>query len=184
MLFSVCFADENPVLNNEDDKISYSVGYQMGSDFKRQNLNIKPEAFLKGIQDALAGSKPLIDRQEMRKTLAELKRKVVAAQRAKQSKVAEKNLVEGKEFLAENKQKEGVKTLPSGLQYKVIKEGTGGRPKETDTVKVHYRGTLIDGTEFDSSYSRGKPATFRADRVIAGWTEALQMMKEGKDRSQ
>jgi FKBP-type peptidyl-prolyl cis-trans isomerase FklB len=151
----------------------------MGSDFKRQNLNVKPEVFLKGIQDALAGTEPLIEQQAMNKILVDLKRKVVTSQKAKRRKAAEKNLAEGKEFLAENKQKEGVKTLPSGLQYKVIKEGMGATPKATETVTVQYRGTLIDDTEFDSSYSRDKPATFRADRVIRGWGEALQLMKEG-----
>jgi FKBP-type peptidyl-prolyl cis-trans isomerase FklB len=104
---------------------------------------------------------------------------VAAAQNQKNKAQVEKNLAEGRVFLAENAKKAGVKTLPSGLQYKVIKEGFGAMPIATDTVTVHYRGTLIDGTEFDSSYSRGKPATFRVDGVIAGWTEALQLMKEG-----
>jgi FKBP-type peptidyl-prolyl cis-trans isomerase len=118
-------------------------------------------------------------REEMRSTLMELQKVIVAKQREERAKAGEKNLTEGQRFLAENAKKAGVKILPSGLQYKVIKEGSGVTPKQTDAVTVHYRGTLIDGTEFDSSFKRNKPATFRANRVIAGWTEALQLMKEG-----
>lgn len=115
----------------------------------------------------------------MRTTLVNLKKKISVAQQQQQKQQADKNLAEGKAFLEENGKKEGVKTLPSGLQYKVIQEGSGKMPAASDTVTVHYRGTLIDGAEFDSSYKRGKPATFRADRVIAGWKEALQLMKPG-----
>ena len=119
--------------------------------------------------------------EEMNRTLVELKRKVTAAQQEEQKRAAEKNLAEGKKFLQENAMKEGVVALSSGLQYQVIEEGVGESPKKTDSVTVQYKykGTLIDGTEFDSSYKRGKPATFRVDGVIAGWTEALQLMKPG-----
>ena len=117
--------------------------------------------------------------QEMNETLVDLKKKVVAEEQRQKTEAAGKNLQEGKAFLAENAKKKDVTTLPSGLQYKVIEKGSGASPKKTDSVTVHYKGTLIDGTEFDSSYARGKPATFRVDGVIAGWTEALQLMKPG-----
>jgi FKBP-type peptidyl-prolyl cis-trans isomerase FklB len=131
------------------------------------------------VQDALLGKEPLMTPQEIRTTLVDLQKKVAAVQDQKRKVEEEKILAQGKTFLAENRKKEGVKTLPSGLQYRIVAEGSGKTPKSTDTVTVHYRGTLIDGTEFDNSYSRGKPATFGVGRVIAGWTEALQLMKEG-----
>jgi FKBP-type peptidyl-prolyl cis-trans isomerase FklB len=175
----VCLAAEKQDLKNENDRISYSVGYQVGGDFKRQGVELNPDLLVEGVQDAMSGAKPLMTQQEMNKTLVDLKKKIMTAQREGQKKAAEKNLAEGKKFLAENAKKEGVKTLPSGLQYKVIAKGSGASPKRTDSVTVHYKGTLIDGTEFDSSYKRGKPATFRVDGVIAGWTEGLQLMKPG-----
>jgi FKBP-type peptidyl-prolyl cis-trans isomerase len=121
----------------------------------------------------------LLGQDEMNKTLIELKRKVVALQAQERAAARQKNLQAGEEFLAENAKRDGVVSLPSGLQYRVLEPGSGRQPAATDTVTVHYRGTLIDGTEFDSSYSRNKPATFRADRVIEGWREALQLMPEG-----
>jgi FKBP-type peptidyl-prolyl cis-trans isomerase FklB len=175
----VSLAAEKPDLKNENDKISYSVGYQVGGDFRRQGVELDPDLLVKGMQDAMSGGKPLMTQEEMNKTLVDLKRKVVTAQREEQKKAAEKNMAEGKKFLEGNARKDGVTTLPSGLQYKVTAKGTGASPKKTDSVTVHYKGTLIDGTEFDSSYKRGKPATFRVDGVIAGWTEALQLMKPG-----
>jgi len=179
LLFSVCYAGGKPELKDETDRVNYSLGYQIGGDFKRQGVEMRPELIVKGIEDALSGAEPLMTQQEMNRTLVELKKRITAAQREELQKAAENNLAEGKIFLASNAKKEGVKVLPSGLQYKVLNEGSGSTPKATDTVTVNYRGTLIDGTEFDSSYSRGKSATFRADRVIAGWKEALQLMKEG-----
>jgi FKBP-type peptidyl-prolyl cis-trans isomerase FklB len=175
----VSLAAEKPDLKNENDKVSYSVGYQVGGDFRRQGVELDPDLLVKGMQDAMSGGKPLMTQEEMNKTLVDLKRKVVTAQREEQKKAAEKNMAEGKKFLEGNARKDGVTTLPSGLQYKVTAKGTGASPKKTDSVTVHYKGTLIDGTEFDSSYKRGKPATFRVDGVIAGWTEALQLMKPG-----
>ena len=121
----------------------------------------------------------MMTQEEMRRTLVEMKRKIMAAQQEMRKKTGEKDLAEGKAFLAENAKKEGVVTLPSGLQYKVLKGGEGVSPGAADNVTVHYRGTLIDGTEFDSSYGRGNPATFRVNAVIPGWTEALQKMKAG-----
>jgi FKBP-type peptidyl-prolyl cis-trans isomerase FklB len=179
LLFGACETEEALELKDENDRVNYSLGHQIGGDFKRQGVDIRPELVVKGIQDALAGTEPLMSEKEMNQTLRDLKKRIVTAQRDERKKAGDKNLADGKAFLTENAKKEGIKTLPSGLQYKVIQEGSGATPEGTDAVTVHYRGTLIDGTEFDSSYSRGKPATFRADRVIRGWTEALQMMKEG-----
>ena len=179
LLAGVCRAGDKLDLTDEKVRLSYSVGYQVGGDFLWQGTDINPKLLLKGVQDALLGKEPLMTPQEMRTTLVDLQKKVAAAKDQKSKVEVDKNLAQGKTFLAENRKKEGVKTLPSGLQYKVIKEGFGAMPIATDTVTVHYRGTLIDGTEFDSSYSRGKPATFGVGRVIAGWTEALQLMKEG-----
>ena len=133
----------------------------------------------KGIQDGLSGKKALMTDEQMKETMAAFQKDMMEKQAAAKKAAGEKNAAEGKKFLAENKTKEGVKTTASGLQYKVLKEGTGPSPKETDTVKVNYRGTTIDGTEFDSSYKRGEPATFPVNRVIKGWTEALQLMKAG-----
>jgi FKBP-type peptidyl-prolyl cis-trans isomerase FklB len=161
------------------EKLGYSIGYQVGSDFRRQGLEIDPELVVKGVLDAMAGSEPLMTPGEMRQTLTELKQQAAAAAKQQREEQAAKNLEEGKAFLAENAGKEGVTTLPSGLQYQVLDEGEGNPPAATDTVTVHYRGTLIDGSEFDSSYGRGEPATFPVDGVIPGWTEGLQLMRPG-----
>jgi FKBP-type peptidyl-prolyl cis-trans isomerase FklB len=179
LLAGVAQAAEEPKLTDENDRTSYSVGYQIGGDLKRQGVKLNPEALARGIQDAVSGVKPMITQEEMSQLLVDLKRKIMATQQEEMKKMAEKNFAEGKVFLAENQKKKGVKTLASGLQYKVMKEGTGGVPKAADEVTVHYRGTLIDGNEFDSSYARNKPATFQVDQVIPGWTEALQLMKAG-----
>ncbi len=166
-------------LESEDAKANYSVGYQIGGDFKRQGVPLDSAALVAGIRDAVEGDEPRLSEEERRTTLTELKRRVVAAEEAGREAVAEKNLAAAKAFLDANRSKEGVTTLPSGLQYKVIQEGKGPKPSATDTVTVHYRGTLVDGTEFDSSYSRNEPASFPVNRVIKGWTEALQLMGEG-----
>jgi FKBP-type peptidyl-prolyl cis-trans isomerase FklB len=179
LLFGACKTEQDLQLKDENDRVNYSLGHQIGGDFKSQGVEIRPELVVKGIQDALSEAEPLMTQEEMNKTLMDLKKRIVTAQQEERKKAAEDHLAKGKAFLEENAKKEGVKTLPSGLQYKVIQEGSGATPEATDTVTVHYRGTLIDGTEFDSSYNRGKPATFRTDRVIRGWTEALQMMREG-----
>jgi FKBP-type peptidyl-prolyl cis-trans isomerase FklB len=179
LLPCACFAGETPDLADEEQKLSYSVGYQVGGDFKRQGLNIDPELVAKGVLDAVAGSEPLMTPEEMRQTLTELKRQAAAAEQGQREEQARKNLAEGEAFLAENGKKDDVTTLPSGLQYQVLAEGEGTPPAWTDIVEVHYRGTLIDGTEFDSSHGRGQPATFSLDRVIRGWTEGLQLMRPG-----
>jgi FKBP-type peptidyl-prolyl cis-trans isomerase FklB len=175
-LVSQVNAQENLVLKNQKDKISYIIGMDIGTNLKKQSIDIDSNILAKGVKDALAGTKPLLAEQEIQETMVAFQKEMVA----KQAEIGKKNKAEGEAFLAENKKKEGVKTLPSGLQYKVIKAGTGKKPKSTDTVTAHYRGTLINGTEFDSSYKRGQPATFPVSgNMIPGWTEALQLMEEG-----
>ena len=175
----ISMADEQLELKTENDKINYSVGYRLGGDFNRQEVEIESDMLLQGLEDATSGSKPLITEQEMGTVLMSMANRVKAAQMEKLKKQGAENLEAGEAFLTENSGKEGVTTLPSGLQYKVITAGAGKTPQKSDKVTVHYRGTLIDGTEFDSSYSRNKPATFGVGQVIPGWTEALQQMKEG-----
>jgi FKBP-type peptidyl-prolyl cis-trans isomerase FklB len=178
-------ASDNIVLKEEKDRTTYSVGFQIGEDLKKQNTDFDPVAFKKGVEDALSDAKPYFSAEEMRATLAELKKKIVAQDKAKQSdkrskQVAskEKNWAENRDFLAANAKKEGVVTLPSGLQYKVLTEGIGRKPGLHDTVVLNYRGTLIDGTEFGRS-REGKPVKQRVDAMISGMKEALPMMKEG-----
>jgi FKBP-type peptidyl-prolyl cis-trans isomerase FklB len=179
LIVGIAQADESLNLNNKKVKVSYSVGYQVGSDFKRQGMDINPELLLKGVQDALLSNEPLMMETEMKTTLEGVQKKVNALEEEKSRTQAEKNLKEGQAFLVENAKKEGVQTLLSGMQYRILKEGEGKKPTVNDTVTVHYRGALIDGTEFDNSHKRNEPATFNVDRTIAGWKEALQLMKEG-----
>lgn len=180
LLVSGCSnAKENLTLKDEKDKVSYGIGFNIGKDFKTQSVEITPEILLKGIKDALAGGTPMMTEQEMQVSMTNF-RKEMSAKLAEKAKVdSEKNKKEGEAFLVENKTKEGVKTTASGLQYKIIKEGNGPQPKVTDTVTVNYSGTFINGTEFDSSYKRGEPASFPLNGVIPGWIEALQLMKVG-----
>lgn len=166
-------------LKTPKDKVSYAVGAQIGADMKRQTVDIDPAMLAKGLKDGFQGSKLLLTDQEMREALGGLQQQMAAKQADRMRELGAKNKQAGAAFLAENKKKEGVKVLPSGLQYKITKEGTGKTPKADDTVTVNYRGTLIDGTEFDSSYKRGESATFPVEGVIKGWTEALQLMKVG-----
>jgi FKBP-type peptidyl-prolyl cis-trans isomerase FklB len=179
LLSAICSANEKPELATQTDKESYSLGYQFGENLKFQAPDINLDIYLAGIRDALSGTKPGMSREEMNSTVLGLRQRLDAEQQKKLKEHTEKNLAEGTAFLEENGKKEGVKTLPSGLQYKVLSDGTGKTPKKDDTVTVIYRGTFIDGKEFDSSISRGQPTTFRVDGVIKGWTEALQLMKEG-----
>ena len=176
---STAFSQDKTTLKDDRDKVSYSIGLDIGNTFKKQNMDINPEALLSGLKDATSGAKPQMTDEEMQKTMTAYSATMREKQMAVSKEAGAKNAAEGEKFLAENKGKEGVKTTASGLQYKVIKEGTGPSPKETDTVETHYRGTLLNGTEFDSSYARNEPATFPVNRVIKGWTEALQMMKVG-----
>jgi FKBP-type peptidyl-prolyl cis-trans isomerase FklB len=163
----------------ESDKVSYSVGYRLGGDFKRQQVDINSDMLVQGIEDAASGGEALMTEEQMRTVMMNLANRVKAEQMEKQKQEGAENIKAGEAFLAENAGKEGVKTTDSGLQYKVITAGEGKTPQKSDKVTVHYRGTLIDGSEFDSSYSRNKPATFGVGQVIPGWTEALQLMKEG-----
>jgi FKBP-type peptidyl-prolyl cis-trans isomerase FklB len=167
--------DKPPQLKDLKDKASYSIGLNFGFNFKRQNVDLNTDAFAAGFKDAMSGKNPLMSEQEVRDTLMAFEKDM----QQKQTEMGQKNAAVAEKFLADNKTKEGVKTTASGLQYKVMKEGNGATPKSSDTVTVNYRGTLIDGTEFDSSYKRGQPATFPVAGVIKGWTEALQLMKAG-----
>lgn len=171
--------DKKFELKNDKDRISYSIGVNIGANMKKQSLDINPVALAKGINDAIEGKEILLSEQEMNDILATLQKELMAKQMERQKELAEKNKKEGDAFLEENKKKEGVITLASGLQYKVITEGTGESPSLSDTVTVNYSGKLIDGTEFDSSYKRGQPAVFRVNSVIPGFSEALQLMKPG-----
>jgi FKBP-type peptidyl-prolyl cis-trans isomerase FklB len=163
-----------PPFKDLKDKVSYAIGLNVGLNFKKQNVDLNPDLFAQALKDAQAG-KPQMTTDQVRETMTAFEKDMVE----KQKQAGEKNRAEGEKYLAENKKKEGVKTTASGLQYKVIKEGSGASPAAADTVTVNYRGTLIDGTEFDSSYKRGEPASFPVSGVIKGWTEALQLMKKG-----
>jgi FKBP-type peptidyl-prolyl cis-trans isomerase FklB len=171
---------------SQKEKASYSVGYMSGNRMKTDSVDLDPDIYMKGFKDGYAGEKGAMTEQEMRDAIQPIQ-KELAAKRAEEMKksaemrkqLAEKNKAAGAAFLAGNSKKKGVVTLPSGLQYKITKEGTGKSPQKTDKAKIHYRGTLINGTQFDSSLKRGEPATFGVDKVIKGWTEALQLMKEG-----
>lgn len=181
LLHGVAFAEEAPpakiegaeaqtpaAITSDVDKVNYSLGYELGQDLKREDLPSVPEVLLKGVEDGLSGAKPAVKTSERRAALAQ----IVA-------KRAQENLERAQEYLAANAAQEGVVTLPSGLQYKELQPGEGKTPTIKDRVKVQYRGTLIDGSEFDSSYKREQPSTFEVRKVIKGWREALQLMKEG-----
>jgi FKBP-type peptidyl-prolyl cis-trans isomerase FklB len=166
--------EKSPQLKDQKDKVSYSIGMQIGFNLSRQNVQVNADVLSAGIKDAIAG-KPQLTPDQVKEIMAAFEKDMEQKQKA----AGEKNAAEGTKFLEENKKKEGVKATASGLQYKAIKEGAGAQPKATDTVTVNYRGTTISGTEFDSSYKRGQPATFPLNGVIKGWTEALQLMKVG-----
>lgn len=177
--FTLCSAEEKVELKDQKDRESYSLGYQFGQSLKYQGVDINLDVYNSGIRDALEGKEPQMKKEEIRSAIMGLRQRIVAAKQKSMKEEGEKNLAEGKAFMAENGKKDGVTTLPSGLQYRVLAEGTGKTPQATDTVTVHYRGTLINGNEFDSSISRGQPVSFQVNGVIRGWTEALQLMKEG-----
>ena len=165
-------ASEKAELKTDQEKNGYSVGYDIGRSLQRQLADVDAESMARGLKDAMGGVAPALPDQEIQQRFA-----TVRQESAK--KIVEKNKKDGEAFLAKNKSEKGVKTTASGLQYKVITAGKGKQPTAEDTVTVNYRGTLIDGTEFDSSYKRNQPATFPVKGVIAGWTEALPLMKEG-----
>jgi FKBP-type peptidyl-prolyl cis-trans isomerase len=166
-------------LTTTKQKASYAIGMNLGGGLHRQNIDVDSEALVQGLKDTLSGNKTLLTEEEARAALMQLQSEMQAKMQAKQTAEGEANKKEGDAFLAANKTKEGVVTLPSGLQYKILKEGSGPKPTPTDSVVCNYKGTLINGTEFDSSYKRGEPATFPVTGVIKGWTEALQLMPVG-----
>jgi FKBP-type peptidyl-prolyl cis-trans isomerase FklB len=165
-------------LKTQKEKFSYAVGMKMGENFKKQSVPVDSSILARGIRDAIAGKTALTD-EEAQAAIGAMQKEVQARMQEKNKEAADANKKTGEVFLAANKGKEGVVTLPSGLQYKIEKAGTGPKPTATDSVVCNYRGTLIDGKEFDSSYKRGQPATFPVTGVIKGWTEALQLMPVG-----
>ena len=164
---------------DQKDKASYGIGLSMGMKMKKDAVDLNPQMIARGLADGFSGAKPLMTEEEVQQTLQTFQTEMQAKMMQKHKEDADKNKAAGEAFLAANKSKEGVQTLPSGLQYKIISEGKGDKPKSTDTVTVNYRGTLIDGTEFDSSFKHNEPATFPLDRVIPGWTEGFQLLPVG-----
>lgn len=162
-------------LKSTKDKISYIIGRDMANNLAKQGIEVEAEAFMAGFKEILAGKPSSLSQSEVQQAMMALQQEMSQKQGASGSE----NKQQGEAFLANNKGKEGVNTLPSGLQYQVLQEGSGKSPAASDRVTTHYHGTLIDGTVFDSSYERGQPATFPVNGVIAGWTEALQLMQEG-----
>jgi FKBP-type peptidyl-prolyl cis-trans isomerase len=166
-------------LDSFAQKISYVLGQEIGNSFKEAPVEIDLDIFMQGINDSLKDRKSPLDADETNQIKQEFSRQVQENRQKQMAALSEKNREDGAAFLATNKNKEGVVTTDSGLQYKILNQGEGSKPKQSDKVTVHYRGTLLDGTEFDSSYKREKPATFQVNGVIRGWTEALQLMSVG-----
>ena len=166
-------------IKTQVDSVSYSIGLDIGDNLKQQGVEVNTAVLAKGLADALSGSKRAMTPEQIQACMTEFRTQLMAKQQAKASEVGGKNKKEGDDFLAANKKKAGIKTTASGLQYEVLKDGTGVAPKATDTVTVHYTGKLLDGTVFDSSVERNEPATFPLNQVIKGWTEGLQLMKTG-----
>lgn len=171
-------AEDKAAFKDPKEKSSYSIGANWGNGLKRQEVDVDLDAIIRGLKDGMAGQSLLTD-QELRESLNALSQELRAKAEEKRKQLSEKNKLEGEKFLAENKTKPGVITLPSGLQYKILAEGSGESPKSNDVVTANYRGTLIDGTEFDSSDKNGQPLVRPANMLIKGWTEALQLMKPG-----
>jgi FKBP-type peptidyl-prolyl cis-trans isomerase len=171
-------AQEKGPPKDKKEKTGYSIGVNIGQDMKRYSIEIDADMVAQGLKDVYAGKMKLSD-EEMRSTLADLNKEMQGKENERMKILGEKNKKEGETFINLNAKASGVVKLPSGLQYKIIKEGTGKIPKATDTVVVHYKGTLIDGTEFDSSFKRNQPLEFKVNGVIPGWTEILQKMKTG-----
>jgi FKBP-type peptidyl-prolyl cis-trans isomerase FklB len=166
-------------LKTQKEKFSYAIGMKMGANFKKQAVPVDANIMARGIKDALAGGKTLLTDDEAQAAIMDVQKQMQAKMQEKAKEAGDANKKEGEAFLAANKGKEGVVALPSGLQYKIEKAGTGPKPTANDSVVCNYRGTLIDGKEFDSSYKRGQPAIFPVTGVIKGWTEALQLMPVG-----
>jgi FKBP-type peptidyl-prolyl cis-trans isomerase FklB len=166
-------------LNTEKDRFSYALGMDLGTNLHKQSVPVDPNILLRGLKDALAGGKMALTEDQARAALMQVQEEVRKRQQEQMQQAGKAARKEGEAFLAANKTKEGIVTLPSGLQYKILTPGTGPKPTASDSVVCNYRGTLINGTEFDSSYKRGEPATFPVGGVIKGWTEALQLMPVG-----
>ena len=175
MIINTSVGQDTNDLKTSAQRISYCIGADLGNTFKEQGIEIDGKALAAGLADSLKG-KTVLSEDEMKEVMLAFQKEMMTKMQAKQSAAGAENLAAGKAFLEANAKKEGVKVLPSGLQYKVLKSGSGKTPKATDTVKTHYHGTLIDGTVFDSSVDRGEPVSFPVNQVIAGWTEALQLM--------
>jgi FKBP-type peptidyl-prolyl cis-trans isomerase FklB len=179
VLAGTASAQDAAELKSPKEKLSYALGMDLGNQLKRQSVEIDPDIFVRGLKDTFLGGKVLMTEEQGRAAIAELQKEIMQKQQAQQAAIGEKNKAEGQAFLAKNKTAEGIFSLPSGLQYKILKAGEGKKPVLDDTVVCNYRGTLINGTEFDSSYKRNDPATFPLKGVIKGWTEALQLMPVG-----
>lgn len=160
-------------------KLSYAIGYEIGGDFVEKKLDVDVATVIKGLQDGLAKRAPAVEAAAMKDALEKMSAKLKAEAIAKYESLAKENKAKSDKFMAENKVKKGIVTLPSGIQYRVIEDGTGKRPLKTSEVSVHYRGSLSSGLEFDSSFARGVPSTFKVDSVLAGWQEVLPLMKAG-----
>ncbi len=173
--------DGNPAVELPDDasKASYCLGLNIGRNLKSQGVPVDPTIFARGLADALSGAQPALTDEEVAAVMQAFEKEMAARHRARSMRAGQANLAEGEQFLAANAKKEGVKTLPSGLQYKVLKVGNGPKPQARDTVRTHYEGRLINGEVFDSSYAREEPTTFEVGGVIPGWTEALKLMPVG-----
>jgi FKBP-type peptidyl-prolyl cis-trans isomerase FklB len=177
---TVSYAQKKTELKTQMQKASYGVGLNIGRNFREDFPDVDIDAIVQGFRDALSGVKPALDDKELGQVMMAFQQEMTTKRTQRMAAAAQKNKKEGDKFLTENKKKQGVVTLPSGLQYKVLKSGTGPMPKQNDTVRCHYRGTLVSGKEFDSSYKRGAPIEFPLGQVvIRGWTEALQLMPVG-----
>ena len=166
-------------LASQEDSVSYILGYKMGENLRQQSVPVKPDIIFNGMKAGFSGAPATMHDSVMQTVMMAFQVRMMGIQHQKDSAAAIDNQKSGTEFLASNKTKDGVKTTPSGLQYKVLKEGSGAKPTATSTVTVHYKGTLLDGKQFDSSYDRGQPATFQLNQVIPGWTEGVQLMTPG-----
>lgn len=179
IMVTVAGAGELGSLKDPVAKESYSLGYQFGANVKMQGVTVDKEILIQAVSDALDGKQPVLSPEDIRETMFQLRRKAMVMQDKRIRESAAKNREQGMTFLEANKTKEGVVTLPSGLQYKILRQGDGPKPSAHDIVKVNYRGTLVTGAEFDSTYNERGPAVIKIDDVIKGWTEALQLMKVG-----
>ncbi len=178
-LASAVMADGTNLLSDEKARVSYAIGMMLGHNWQQQGLEVNPDIAARAIKDIQSGGTTLLTQEEMQQTLTSFQQEFRAIQQKKQAELAVKNKAAGDAFLATNKNNSGVVSLPDGLQYQILTQGTGATPTPNDTVTVNYKGSLLDGTEFDSSYKRGQPAQFPVGGVIHGWTEALEKMPVG-----